>query len=115
MWKREAEYTSHTEWTKIRASGFLHLSRKYHYLGRKKYCGHQAKNRSSQESIHDEKATTVLKEDRTADEETISKNIRMERGTLWIRSMENRKNRPEKTRGLRDLVLEEDTEDQMDG
>jgi hypothetical protein len=57
----------------------------------------------------------MLKEDRTADEEGISKNIRMECGTLWIRSMDHRKNRPEKTRDLRNLVLAEDAKDQMDG
>jgi hypothetical protein len=55
----------------------------------------------------------VFKKDRTTDEETIGKNIRMERGTLWIRSMDHRKSRPEKTRGLRNLVLEEDAKDQM--
>jgi hypothetical protein len=57
----------------------------------------------------------MLNEDRTKDEETVRKNIPMECGTLWIRSMDHRKNRPEETRGLRDLVLEEDAKYQMDG
>jgi hypothetical protein len=72
----------------------------HHHLGQKKYCRHQAKNSLSQESIHDEKTTTVLKQDRTTDEEAMHKNICLERGTLWIRSMDHRKSRPEKTRGL---------------
>jgi hypothetical protein len=57
----------------------------------------------------------MLKEDRTADEEGMRKNIRMERGTLWIRCMGHRKNRPEMTKVLQDLELEEDAQDQMDG
>jgi hypothetical protein len=64
--------------------------------------------------LHDEKTTVIFKEERTTNEETISTNIRMERGTLWNRSMDHRKSRPENPRGLRNLVLGENAEDQID-
>jgi hypothetical protein len=56
-----------------------------------------------------------LSQDRITDELTISKNILMKRGTLWIISMNHRKIRPEKTRDLRNLVLEKNAKDQRDG
>jgi hypothetical protein len=57
------------------------------------------------------KTTAVFKEDRTTDEETERENIRGERGTSWIGSIDHRKSRPEKTRRLRNMVAEEDAED----
>jgi hypothetical protein len=52
---------------------------------------------------------------KNTDAVAIRKNIRMKCGTLWIRNMDHRKNRPEKTIGLRDLMLEAIAQDQMDG
>jgi hypothetical protein len=59
----------------------------------------------------------VFKENRTTDQEIIRKNhsyAEEMKWTLWIRSMDHRKSRPEKTRGFRDLVLDDDAEDKMD-
>jgi hypothetical protein len=84
-------------------------------LGRKKYCGQQTKNSSSKESIHDKKTTGVFKEDKTTDEELIRKNIITERCTLWITSIDDPKSKPEKAESLRNLMLEEDSKDLMEG
>jgi hypothetical protein len=43
------------------------------------------------------------------------KSILMKHGTLWIRSIDHRKSRLEKTRILRNLVLEENAKGQVDG
>jgi hypothetical protein len=50
----------------------------------------------------------MFKENTTTDEEKIREPIRMELGTLSFRSMGHQKSRPEKTRDLRNLMLEED-------